>query len=73
MEEVLKVYLSIFMIITLRMRLVHLIRHLVIQMGLDAQLRLNAKTVSLKKDVGLKKKLKSMESANSEMLLVKLT
>jgi hypothetical protein len=42
-------------------------------MVLDVQLKLNAEIASLKKDVGLKKELKSMGLANSEMLSVKPT
>ena len=73
MEVMLELLTNGFIITILPIKLVHLIKLLVMIMALDVRPKSNVETVSLKKDVGLKKKLKSMESANSEMLLARIT
>lgn len=59
--------------ITLPMKLVPLTKHSAIPMELAAQLRSSARTAFQTKDVGLKIELKSMESMNTELLLVNRT
>jgi hypothetical protein len=73
MAVMLEQHMNGFIITILLIKLVHLIKHLAMIMVLDVQLKLNAEIASLKKDVGLKKELKSMGLANSEMLSVKPT
>lgn len=71
MEETPKTLMNGFIIIISLMKLVHLIKLMVMIMELDVVLKLNAKTVYLVKDVGLKRELRFMGSINSEKLKVK--
>lgn len=71
MEVMLELLMNGFTIITLQINHALLIKPMVMIMVLDAQLKLNAETVSLIKDVGLNKELKSTEFNNSVMLLDK--
>lgn len=59
-----------FTIITLLIKHAHHIKLMDMIMVSDVHQKLNAETVSHKKDAGPKKELKSTVSINSEMLLV---
>lgn len=72
MEAMLEQLMNGFIIITLLIKLVLLIKLLEKTMVLVVQLKLNAETVSLKKDVGHKKEPKFTVYKNSEMLKDKI-
>ena len=63
---VLNVFMNLFIKITLLMRLVLLTKLMAGDKDLDVLQKLNVKIVSLKKAVGLKKELKSMEFRNMD-------
>ena len=66
MVVVLNVFMNLFIKITLLMRLVLLTKLMAGDKDLDVLQKLNVKIVSLKKAVGLKKELKSMEFRNMD-------
>lgn len=67
MEVMLELLMNGFTIITLLINHAPPIKHMAMIMVLDVQLKLNAETVSLIKDVGLNKELKFTELNNSVM------
>jgi len=71
MEVMLELLMNGFTIITLLINHALHIKLMVMIMVSDVQLKLNAETVSLIKDVGLNKELKSTEFNNSVMSLDK--